>query len=52
MTMLFTEIGRRTRVSWRMLFESLEEARRVRAIVADANEQNFDRLAAHLGAEG
>jgi uncharacterized protein YndB with AHSA1/START domain len=50
MTMLFTDLGERTRVSWRMLFESVEEAVRVRQVVSDANEQNFDRLAAHLAA--
>jgi uncharacterized protein YndB with AHSA1/START domain len=50
MTMLFTDLGDRTRVSWRMLFESVEEAARVRQVVTEANEQNFDRLAAHLAA--
>jgi uncharacterized protein YndB with AHSA1/START domain len=51
MTILFTEIGQRTRVSWRMSFESVAEAGRVRQIVVEANEQNLDRLAAHLAAE-
>lgn len=50
MTMLFTDLGERTGLSWRMLFESVEEATRVRQVVSDANEQNFDRLAAHLAA--
>jgi uncharacterized protein YndB with AHSA1/START domain len=51
MTVLFSEIGPRTRVSWRMSFESVEEAARVRQIVVEANEQNLDRLSAHLAAE-
>lgn len=48
MTMGFGDLGERTHVTWRMRFESQEEADRVRALVAEANEQNFDRLAAHL----
>ena len=51
MSMTFIEIGPRTRLNWRMVFDSAEEAQRVRHAVADANEQNFDRLAAHLAAD-
>jgi uncharacterized protein YndB with AHSA1/START domain len=36
--------GGRTRLRWRMRFESAAEAARVRAFVQQANEQNFDRL--------
>jgi uncharacterized protein YndB with AHSA1/START domain len=50
MTMIFSDLGPRTHLTWRMRFESEEEADRVRALVAEANEQNFDRLAAHLAA--
>jgi uncharacterized protein YndB with AHSA1/START domain len=48
MTMTFVELDARTLVIWRMQFESRDEAERVRAVVDQANEQNFDRLAAHL----
>jgi uncharacterized protein YndB with AHSA1/START domain len=41
--------ARRTRLAWCMHFESAEEAKRVRALVIEANEQNFDRLEAVLG---
>lgn len=50
MTITFTDLGPRTYLVWRMRFESAEEATAVRAIVAEANEQNFDRLAAELEA--
>lgn len=49
MTMTFAEeAGGRTRLTWRMVFVHAAEATRVRAIITLANEQNFDRLAAHL----
>jgi uncharacterized protein YndB with AHSA1/START domain len=38
----------RSRLHWRMRFDSPAEAERVRALVLEANEQNFDRLAALL----
>lgn len=50
MTMLFAEAAQQTRLTWRMRFESVEEAERVRAFVVQANEQNLDRLEAHLRA--
>jgi uncharacterized protein YndB with AHSA1/START domain len=50
MTMLFAEEGGKTRLTWRMLFESAAEASRLRSFISEANEQNFDRLAAHLAA--
>jgi len=37
-----------TRVTWRIWFDSPEEAARVRPFLTQANEQNFDRLAAEL----
>jgi uncharacterized protein YndB with AHSA1/START domain len=40
--------GSETELSWRMTFDSAEEAARVRTIVETANEQNFDRLADYL----
>jgi uncharacterized protein YndB with AHSA1/START domain len=40
-----------TQLIWRMTFESAAELARVHAIIAAANEQNFDRLHAHLHAQ-
>ena len=48
MTMNFDDDGGKTKVTWRMLFESESEFIKVRAFIADANEQNFDRLAEQL----
>lgn len=48
MTMTFEELAGRTELTWRMLFESNDEFLRVRDFVSQANEQNFDRLEAHL----
>ena len=48
MTMTFAEEAGRTRLTWRMLFESAAELERVRAFIPAANEQNFDRLQALL----
>jgi uncharacterized protein YndB with AHSA1/START domain len=48
MTITLADEGSRTLVSWRMRFDTDDEARKVRSIVEDANEQNLDRLAAHL----
>jgi uncharacterized protein YndB with AHSA1/START domain len=50
MTGLFGEEGGKTRLTWRMLFESTAECDRVRAFAGAANEQNFDRLEAQLAA--
>jgi uncharacterized protein YndB with AHSA1/START domain len=38
----------KTKITWRMRFESVEECERVGKYAADGNEQNLDRLAAHL----
>ena len=48
MTMAFADEGGKTRVTWRMRFDTAEECARVRALVVPANEQNFDRLQQHL----
>lgn len=50
MTISFGAQGQRTQLTWRMRFDTEDEARRVRAFVGPANEQNFDRLTAHLAA--
>jgi uncharacterized protein YndB with AHSA1/START domain len=47
----YEDIGGRTRLTWRMLFDTVEEYERVKQFVVPANEQNFDRLAAHLTAQ-
>jgi uncharacterized protein YndB with AHSA1/START domain len=48
MTMLFAAQNRTTELTWRMRFDSVSECDRVRRFIIEANEQNFDRLAAHL----
>lgn len=48
MAMNFDDEGGKTKVTWRMRFESTEEFEKVKAFIAAANEQNFDRLAEHL----
>lgn len=52
MTMTFDDEAGRTRLTWRMLFESPEEADRVRGVITRANEENFDRLEAVLESAG
>jgi uncharacterized protein YndB with AHSA1/START domain len=47
-TILLSEQSGRTYLVWRMLFESVAECRRVRPFIVTANEQNLDRLQAHL----
>lgn len=37
-----------TRLTWRMSFEDTEDNREIEKFLAAANEQNFDRLQAHL----
>lgn len=48
LTATFSDVGRKTRLTWRMLFESAEECAKVRTYAAEANEQNLDRLEAEL----
>lgn len=48
MAMTFTELDAQTLLTWRMRFDSSEEAARIRAHIERANEENFDRLAASL----
>jgi len=47
-TVTFTEHAGKTRLTWRMLFDSVAECDQVRRFAVDANEQNFDRLQAQL----
>jgi uncharacterized protein YndB with AHSA1/START domain len=48
MTITWDAEGGRTRVTWRMRFESPDECAKVRAFVPECNEQNLDRLEAEL----
>jgi len=50
LTMTLAAQGDGTEVAWRMRFADPDEGERVRAFVVPANEENFDRLAAHLSA--
>ncbi|MFA7418162.1 MAG: SRPBCC family protein [Melioribacteraceae bacterium] len=44
LTVTLEEVENKTRISWSMLFDSVETRNNVAAYVGDANEQNFDRL--------
>jgi uncharacterized protein YndB with AHSA1/START domain len=48
MAMTYVPVQDRTYLVWTMRFDTEEEAEAVRRFVEPANEQNFDRLAAHL----
>jgi hypothetical protein len=42
-------MGDVARLNWRQRFDTREHFERVKSVVAEANEQNLDRLAAELG---
>lgn len=48
MTITLAEHGGKTKLTWRMLFESSPECEKVKKFAVDANEQNFDRLEAQM----
>jgi len=50
MEMTFAPQAGGTRLTWRMTFEDAAEVQRLGTFIAAANEQNFDRLQAHLAA--
>ena len=50
LTMTFVARGRHTELTWRMRFADPAEGEKLRAFIVPANEENFDRLAAHLSA--
>ena len=50
LTMSLAARGNRTELTWQMDFADPAEGERVCAFVVPANEQNFDRLTAHLAA--
>lgn len=48
MTMIFETMTANTRLTWHMVFEPHPDNAKWRPFIVDANEQNFDRLAAFL----
>ena len=52
MTMTYEDEAGGTRLTWRMKFHSAAEAAKVSGFIASANEENFDRLEAHLAKSG
>jgi uncharacterized protein YndB with AHSA1/START domain len=50
MTITLSDEPEGTRVTWRMQFATVRECDKVKRYAVDANEQNFDRLAALLDA--
>ena len=48
MTITFAEQGEGTVVGWRQVFETAAERERIGKYAVEANEQNLDRLAAHV----
>jgi uncharacterized protein YndB with AHSA1/START domain len=48
LTVALVPEARGTRVTWRMFFDDPAEAEKLRPFLLNANEQNLDRLAAHL----
>lgn len=48
MTMTFTDAKDGTRLAWRMAFESVQHCEALKNVCVPANEENFDRLEAHL----
>lgn len=50
MIISFTDRPPQTHLIWHIVFESSTECARVKPFILPANEQNFDRLAAHLAA--
>jgi len=48
MTITFADQGGKTLVGWRQVFDTAAERERVAKLAAQANEQNLDRLTAHV----
>lgn len=48
LTATFADQAGTTRLTWHMLFESPAEREKVARFAVDADEQNLDRLEAHL----
>ena len=52
MTMTFRPVGKKTELRWEMNLEASPDSANMKAFIEQANEQNFDRLVAHLVAPG
>ncbi|MEW6049522.1 MAG: SRPBCC family protein [Candidatus Zixiibacteriota bacterium] len=50
MTITLDNQAGKTKITWHMLFESVTERNNIAKYALDANEQNLDRLEAHLAA--
>lgn len=48
MTMTFRPVGEKTELKWVMNLEASPDSANLKAFIEQANEQNFDRLVAHL----
>lgn len=48
LTVIFEDLGGKTRLTWRQKFENAAVFNSIKKIAAPANEQNLDRLEAHL----
>ncbi|WP_428308403.1 SRPBCC family protein [Lacipirellula sp.] len=48
MTMTYQAVGEQTELTWLMKLEASPESEKLREFIEQANEQNFDRLAAHV----
>ena len=48
MTITFEEHDAKTRVGWRQVFDTAAERDRIATFAVQANEQNLDRLTAHV----
>jgi uncharacterized protein YndB with AHSA1/START domain len=51
MTMTYRPMGERTELKWVMNLEASPDSEKMKAFIEQANEQNFDRLAAHLASD-
>ncbi|QDT71880.1 SRPBCC family protein [Lacipirellula limnantheis] len=51
MTMTYRAVGEQTELKWVMNLEASPGSEQMKAFIEQANEQNFDRLAAHLISE-
>ena len=50
MTMTLEATSGKTLLTWRMVFEPNKDNATIKGFIASSNEENFDRLAAHLSA--
>ncbi len=52
MTMTYRAVGAQTELKWVMNLEESPDSEKLKAFIEQANEQNFDRLAASIAAPG